>query len=84
MQAYVSQDGKKKTHRDTYTRKIQDLEVQGKALRDKQKIIKETHEPNLRQMDMWRDLIRMLECKRSIALNAAKEQAPGQEDRLVF
>ena len=84
MQSYVSQD--KKSHRDVYMKKINEQEVAAKSLRDKQKAIKDTHEPSLRQMDMWRDLTKLLECKLSIMNEATKESDPlvHEQDRLVF
>lgn len=35
----------------------------GKGLREKQKYVKESHEPNLHQMKMWRDFERLMEMK---------------------
>ncbi len=86
MQSYVAQDQKKKSHREVYSKKIQEQEVAGKSLRDKQKMIKETHEPSLRQMDMWRDLTKLLECKLTLMRQSAQEQesVSQEQDRIVF
>ena len=54
---------KKKSLRDVYTRKIQEAENAGKALREKQKIVKATHTDNLAQMGMWEDLHKLFACK---------------------
>nr|KAG5694660.1 hypothetical protein BaRGS_003938 [Batillaria attramentaria] len=65
MKAYVSSDQteKKKTMREVYTRKIQEQENLGRNLRERQKTVRENHEPNMKQMKMWRDLERLLQCK---------------------
>ncbi len=49
--------------REMYTRKIQEQENLGKALREKQKSVKDNHEPSLHQMKMWRDFERLMEMK---------------------
>ena len=85
MQLYVSQDpSKKRSHRDVCTKKIQELEAAGKSLRDKQKLVKETAEPNQRLMEQWRDLVKLLECKRQMATSATRDGEAGTQDRLVF
>ena len=85
MLNYVSKDpNKKRSHRDIYTKKIQEQEVLGKSLRDKQKLLKDTQEPTLRQVDMWRDLIKLFECKRALATNETKEASGAEQDRMVF
>lgn len=65
MKAYVSSDHseKKKTMRDVYTHKIQKQENLGKNLRERQKMVRENHDPNMKQMKMWRDLERLMQCK---------------------
>ncbi|XP_005106145.1 intraflagellar transport protein 81 homolog [Aplysia californica] len=67
MKAYVSSDvqEKKKTFRETYSKKIQEQENLSRGLRERQKTVRENHEPNMKQMKMWKDLERLLECKRS-------------------
>ncbi|BFZ00683.1 hypothetical protein BsWGS_03721 [Bradybaena similaris] len=66
MKAYVSSDPleKKKTFREVYSKKIQEQESLSRGLREKQKTVKENHEPNMKQMKMWKDLERLLECKK--------------------
>lgn len=66
MKAYVSSniEEKKKTFRETYSKKIQEQENLSRGLRERQKMVRENHEPNMKQMKMWRDLERLLECKR--------------------
>ena len=86
MKSYV-QGGGKKSHRDAYTKKVQEQETLGKTLRDKQKAVKEAHEPNMRQADMWRDLTKLLDMKRLLTRQTAREQDPlvqDDEDRIVF
>ncbi|XP_041378913.1 intraflagellar transport protein 81 homolog [Gigantopelta aegis] len=61
MKIMVSKDPaeKKKSMRDVLTRKIQEQENRGRALRDKQKDIKDTHEFSMKQVKMWKDLYRL-------------------------
>ena len=49
--------------REVYSRKIQEQENLGRNLRERQKMVRENHEPNIKQMKMWRDLERLLQCK---------------------
>ncbi|KAL8567199.1 hypothetical protein ACOMHN_046609 [Nucella lapillus] len=65
MKTYVSGDAleKKKTMRETYSRKIQEQENLGRNLRERQKTVRENHDPNQKQMKMWRDLERLMLCK---------------------
>ena len=51
-------------HRELYQRKVQEQENLGKGLREQQKTVRENHGPSLRQMKMWKDVERLLECKR--------------------
>ncbi|XP_059177446.1 intraflagellar transport protein 81 homolog [Physella acuta] len=66
MKAYVSADAqeKKKTFREVYSKKIQEQENLSRGLRERQKTVRENHEPNMKQMKMWKDLERLLECKK--------------------
>ena len=50
-------------YREQYSRKIQEQENLGKGLREKQKFVKENHEPSLHQMKMWKDFERLMEMK---------------------
>lgn len=70
---------KKKSLRDVYTRKIQESENAGKALREKQKIVKSTHNANLVQMGMWEDLQKLFACK----LELAEQQAHTSQESMV-
>ena len=54
---------RKKCLRDQLTRKILDQENLGKALRDKQKDVKETHSHAMKQVKMWQDLQRLFQVK---------------------
>uniref|UniRef100_A0A2C9KUC5 Uncharacterized protein n=1 Tax=Biomphalaria glabrata TaxID=6526 RepID=A0A2C9KUC5_BIOGL len=66
MKAYVSSDAqeKKKTFREIYSKKIQEQENLSRGLREKQKMVKDNHEPNMKQMKLWKDLERLLICKK--------------------
>ena len=65
MKVMVSKDPaeKKKSLRDQFTRKIQEQENLGRALRDKQKEVKENHEYSIKQLKMWKDLQRLFKVK---------------------
>lgn len=95
MQCYVSSDPaeKRKSLRDQFTRKIQEQENLGKALRDKQKEIKETHGDAMKQVKMWKDLKRLFEMKHEcfvqgqhqmIQAKAAEQKIMANENRLVI
>ena len=95
MQCYVSSDPaeKRKSLRDRYARKIQEAENQGKALRDKQKEVKDTHTGSLNQVKMWKDLKTLFEVKRECFVRgqqemseakAAEEKIIAEENRLVI
>lgn len=95
MRCYISSDPaeKRKSLRDQYTRKVQEAENLGKALRDKQKETKETHVSSLNQVKMWKDLKKILEVKRECFVQsqqeasqakAAEEKIMAEENRLVI
>lgn len=92
MKAYTSSDPaeKKKAFRDQYTRKIQEQENLGKSLREKQKMVKESHGPSMKQMKMWTDFQTLMECKKHCHLHPAGIEDTSQmiqdggEDRLVL
>ncbi|KAK3094389.1 hypothetical protein FSP39_001105 [Pinctada imbricata] len=97
MKAYTSADPytRKKTYRELYQRKIQEQENLGKGLKEQQKTVREGHGPSMRQMKMWRDVERLLECKRRCMEMQAQvmqggmgygEQPPAvlEDDRLVL
>lgn len=87
MRCYVSSDAadKRKSLRDQYTRKIQEAENLGKALRDQQKEIKETHPSSLNQVKMWSDLKKIMEVKRECFLQSQQErsQAKAAEEKII-
>jgi intraflagellar transport protein 81 len=88
MQAYVGANvQQRKSHREALNKKVQEQEAVGKTLRDRQKAIKDTHQPGLRQLDIWRNLDRLLACKlRTVQSPAgpAAAGAGGEADRLVL
>ncbi|XP_062400081.1 intraflagellar transport protein 81 homolog [Sardina pilchardus] len=92
MKAYVSSDPqeRRKTLRDQYMKHIAEQESLGKKLREQQKVVRESHGPNMKQVKMWRDLEQLLECKRHCFLRAQSQASIGQviqeggEDRLVL
>lgn len=59
-------------------------------LREQQKMVRENHNANMEQMKMWRDLERLLECKKQCLIRAQSRASIGQviqeggEDRLVL
>ena len=74
---------KKKSLRDVYTRKIQEAENAGKALKEKQKIVKSTHSANLAQMGMWEDLQKLFVCKLELAdqlTHSSQEPIAGEKE----
>ena len=87
MKCYISSDPaeKRKSLRDQYTRKIQEAENLGKALRDKQKEVKETHSSSLGQVKMWNDLHKLLEVKRECFVQGQQEisQAKAAEEKII-
>ncbi len=87
MRCYVSSDPaeKRKSLRDQYTRKIQEAENLGKALRDQQKEIKETHSSSLNQVKMWNDLKKIMEVKRECFVQSQQErsQAKAAEEKII-
>jgi len=54
-------------HSEQYGRRIQEQENLGKALRDRQKVLRDNQDTSVAQMRMWRDIERLLECKRRLA-----------------
>ena len=94
MKTYTSgESGKQKTLRDQYTRKIHEQENVGRALRDKKKEVSESHPHAVKQVKLWANLQKLLECKRDCLLQsqvhraqaaAAQQAILAQEDRLVL
>ena len=82
-------------NREQYTRRIQEQENLGKALRDKQKYMRDNQDTSVAQMRMWRDIERLMECKRRLASDEPGDGESGRptrrsaaaaqdEDRLVL
>lgn len=74
-----------------YNRKIQEQETLGKNLRERQKAVRENHAPSMKQMKMWRDVVRLLEAKNSMAHsgeatahNEMRGEVHHDEERLVL
>ncbi|XP_030000035.1 intraflagellar transport protein 81 homolog [Sphaeramia orbicularis] len=92
MKAYVSSDPqeRKKAIREVYMKNIAEQELLGKKLREKQKMVKESHSSNLEQVKMWRDLQQLMECKKQCFIKAQNQASIGQViqegegDRLVL
>ncbi|NWY51838.1 IFT81 protein, partial [Chionis minor] len=92
MKAYVSPDPqeRRKAVREQYTRMILEQENLGKKLREKQKVVRESHGPNMKQIKMWQDFEQLMECKRECFLKQQNQTAIGQviqeggKDRLVL
>ncbi len=83
----------KKSLRDEYTVKIQEAEAVGRALRDKQKELKESQSSSLEQVKMWRELKKLLEMKKECFLKEQEERSHAkaveqkmiaEENRLVI
>lgn len=59
-------------------------------LREKQRMVRESHAANMEQMKMWRDLEQLMECKKRCFVRAQSQASIGQviqeggEDRLVL
>ncbi|OXB64120.1 hypothetical protein ASZ78_002050 [Callipepla squamata] len=92
MKTYVSPDPqeRRKAIREQYTRMILEQENLGKKLREKQKAVRESHGPNMKQIKMWQDFEQLMECKRECFLKQQNQTAIGQviqeagKDRLVL
>ena len=95
MKSYVSGDPaeKRKSLRDQFTRKIQEQEALGKALREKQQAVRGGHEDAMRQVRMWKDLRQLFQVKRECFVRGQQQRLHAQateqaimanEDRLVL
>ncbi|XP_056273998.1 intraflagellar transport protein 81 homolog isoform X1 [Pseudoliparis swirei] len=80
MKAYVSSDPqeRKKAIREVYMKNISEQELLGKKLREKQKMVRESHAANMEQMEMWRDLEQLMECKKQCFIRAQSQPSIGQ------
>lgn len=86
MQSYVASAApgtQRKSQREQLTRKIAEQEAAGKTLRERQKVLKDTHTPGLSQLTIWRDLERLLAAKARCRAEDGGA-APGESDRLVL
>uniref|UniRef100_G3TTN2 Intraflagellar transport 81 n=1 Tax=Loxodonta africana TaxID=9785 RepID=G3TTN2_LOXAF len=92
MKAYVSSDQqeKRKAIREQYAKHIAEQENLGKKLQEKQKTVRESHGPNMKQAKMWRDFEQLMECKKQCFLKQQSQTSIGQviqeggEDRLIL
>ncbi|XP_077318116.1 intraflagellar transport protein 81 homolog [Lithobates pipiens] len=92
MKAYVSPDAqeRKKALRDQYSKNIQEQENLGKKLREQQKSVRESHGPNMKQVKMWKDFEKLMECKKMGFLKLQNQVLTerviqeGGEDRLIL
>ncbi|GFU18327.1 intraflagellar transport protein 81 homolog [Trichonephila clavipes] len=66
IKSYVSSDAadKKKSIREQYNKNIQEQEAKTKILRELQKEVKDNQAYNEKQMQMWSNLQKLLECKK--------------------
>ncbi|KAJ3319005.1 Intraflagellar transport protein 81 [Boothiomyces sp. JEL0866] len=71
-----------KTYRDLYNRKIAELENNSKILLEQQKEAKIKHEPNMKQIQMFNGIKRLLTLK--IANNKKIISGRNQEDKVVM
>ncbi|XP_058547272.1 intraflagellar transport protein 81 homolog isoform X5 [Neofelis nebulosa] len=80
MKTYVSSDQqeKRKAIRQQYTKNITEQENLGKKLREKQKAVRESHGPNMKQAKMWRDFEQLMECKKQCFLKQQSQTSIGQ------
>ncbi|XP_077164194.1 intraflagellar transport protein 81 homolog [Paroedura picta] len=92
MKMYISPDPqeRRKAIREQYSRMITEQENLGKKLREKQKVVRESHGPNMKQVKMWRDFELLMESKKECFLRQQNQVSIGQviqeggEDRLVL
>ncbi|XP_072921718.1 intraflagellar transport protein 81 homolog [Hemitrygon akajei] len=92
MKLYVSADPqeRRKAMREQYNRNILEQENLGKKLREKQKAVRESHGPNMKQVKMWRDFEQLMESKKQCFLKQQNQNSVGQviqeggEDRLIL
>jgi len=66
--SYISKDKATKSYREQLNRQINDAEARIKANREKQKVTKDVQVDGTKQLKYWRDLLRMMELKRKIAM----------------
>ncbi|CAH8596109.1 unnamed protein product [Schistosoma turkestanicum] len=70
---------KRKSYRDIYTRKIAEQEALTKTLKQEQKRLLENEKVGLQQVNLWTNLLRLLEIKQiTMKVNEAREKAGGE------
>eukprot|EP00824_Muranothrix_gubernata_P020141 TRINITY_DN40387_c0_g1_i1.p1 TRINITY_DN40387_c0_g1~~TRINITY_DN40387_c0_g1_i1.p1 ORF type:complete len:678 (+),score=151.11 TRINITY_DN40387_c0_g1_i1:221-2035(+) len=75
---------------EEYSKRIRELEVESRALREEQMRIKESHDGNLRQLEMFEHVRQLLECKIHLYMREGQELQPHsdamgmQVERLVM
>ncbi|KAI8905563.1 hypothetical protein EDD86DRAFT_211793 [Gorgonomyces haynaldii] len=77
-----------KTYRDLYTKKTLELEHMALKLRETQKMVKEKHEPNMKQIQMFKGLSKLLKLKveqnQKIISGETDDKVIVTHDRLVL
>jgi len=63
---YYQTGDKRQSYRERFNKKIQEQENLTRILREKQKDVKQNHESEAEQANMWRDLEKIMKCKLSI------------------
>ncbi|CAF0771495.1 unnamed protein product [Rotaria sordida] len=66
--SYMSTDKATKSYREQLNKQINNAETRVKANREKQKVTKDVQIDGTRQLKYWRDLLRMMELKRKLAM----------------
>lgn len=93
MQIYVQSKStdangkKKKALRSILNEKVSKQVTTNKHLTEKRNIVANTHESNMRQLDMWRDLALIMDCKTTVAKEEAEDGSTmiaEAEERIVF
>ena len=77
-----------KTYRDLYSKKILELEHHSKVLKEKQREVKEKHDHNMKQVDMFNSIKKMLILKQrhnhQVLNGQPEENVIVTQDRLVL
>ena len=68
-----------KTYRDVYAQRVAELETQAKNLREKQKLVREQHEPNMHQRELFQQTYNLLQAKLA---SLSRGQAAGGSQQL--
>ncbi|GFQ89191.1 intraflagellar transport protein 81 homolog [Trichonephila clavata] len=89
IKSYVSSDAadKKKSIREQYNKNIQEQEAKTKILRELQKEVKDNQAYNEKQMQMWSNLQKLLECKKKCQEEENRSNkviSTGTTDRLIL